>query len=705
MKLIVLSLLLIGTVQQAFSDYYYTFTENGKVGLKNGQGTVLVPAQYDALGWSNGQFSVVENVTGYKLNDQWGLISIANQQVTKPVYNSLIPAPPNLFIASRQSSLSLRISTGCINALGKIIIPFQYAGMRIHNSRAVVYTLDGGVLKYGLIDLNHKLLIPQVYQNIYPLGSLRFGVQNFQQKTALFSENGKQLTPFDIDSLSPLQNDLAVIYKNGKQGLMNREGMVIQEPTFREIKLNGGIASARLSNEWHILSASSTLIKKIEADSLLPIGKSRVKQITTAGTRLLDVDFNTVGVEVVSKIQTFHQGLAIFSNKNLKGVLKEDGSVLLPAAFQQVLLGPDYIITRSQNLGKEFSTLYSLDGKPLTHKSYDQIDAFNGSFYPVRKNNFYGGVDRYGKEIMACTYDSVLSVYEDLAVVKFRGAYGIINLKEEWKITPQPNRLKLLNHDRYFEFTENLTFLKSIDGTTIYFTSNPFELDGNTLIETISTGGRWTINLNGQIIHRELPHHEHNEEIFPSSEGLRGIKKNGKYGFIDDLGRLRIANRYEDILPFQEGLAGAKIRGKWGYINKEDKIAIQPVFDEVNSFNNGYALVKQNNKYGLLQSDGKLALEIRYNQVTVQENGRIKISSDTGVGLSDAHGNMLLQPKYDSIDDLGNGYVIVKQNNQYGLVTLQGISTIPLHYDLLLFEPERNVYFGLRKSEFRELKF
>jgi len=73
-------------------------------------------------------------------------------------------------------------------------------------------------------------------------------------------------------------------------------------------------------------------------------------------------------------------------------------------------------------------------------------------------------------------------VYEDLVAVKFKGAYGIINLKEEWKIIPQPNPIKLLNADRYFEFSDNLTFLKSITGTTIYFTSNPFEIAGDNLI-------------------------------------------------------------------------------------------------------------------------------------------------------------------------------------------------------------------------------
>src|SRR5204862_7819841 len=83
------------------------------------------------------------------------------------------------------------------------------------------------------------------------------------------------------------------------------------------------------------------------------------------------------------------------------------------------------------------------------------------------------------------------------------------------------------------------------------------------------------------------------EKFSDESEGLRAIKKDGLYGFIDSRGRLRIANRYEDVKSYSETLAAAKIRGRWGFINHEDKIAIQPAFEEVSSFKNGFALVKQ----------------------------------------------------------------------------------------------------------------
>ncbi len=73
------------------------------------------------------------------------------------------------------------------------------------------------------------------------------------------------------------------------------------------------------------------------------------------------------------------------------------------------------------------------------------------------------------------------------------------------------------------------------------------------------------------------------------------------------------------------------------------------------------------------------------------------------MGLADQYGNILLHPKYNSIADLNNGYVIVQQGNKFGLVTLQGVSTIPLMYDYLTFDPDRNRYLALKKSPWMAL--
>jgi hypothetical protein len=299
---------------------------------------------------------------------------------------------------------------------------------------------------------------------------------------------------------------------------------------------------------------------------------------------------------------------------------------------------------------------------------------------------------------VACVYVIVLEIKYNKLGVKFKGLFGIISSTEAWLVYPHPYPVTLLNPDRYFKKSGNTLFLCSYTGTVLYYTTNAIEVKENYFIESISTGGTWTIDFDGRIVSRQLPPAEITEKIFPATEGLRGIKKNGKFGFIDDEGRLRIANRYEDIKPFSEGLAAVKIRNKWGFINRDEKIIIQPAYEDVSPFQNGYARIQQNKMHGLLSDEGKLLLPARYHGIRVLENGRMLLTQNNLKGIADAMGNVLLQPKYNSVHDLDNGYIIVEQDGKYGLVTLRGLSTIPQVFDALVYDHEKNRYFALKKS-------
>ncbi|MDH4057692.1 MAG: WG repeat-containing protein [Cyclobacteriaceae bacterium] len=703
MKYFLITVLLFFSLS-VFAEAYTVFEQDGKYGIKNQQGVVLIPPLYEELGWSEKSFSVVNKVTGYRINDRWGLISLTNQLITPAEYYTLLPGSATLIIASKLSLSTFRISTGCIDSSGKVIIPFKYSGMKFHSMRAITFTLDDYKMKYGMIDFDNKLILPQLYQNIYPIGSLRYAVQNFENKTALFSENGGQITGFVIDSISQVYKGFAIIYQDGKQGLIDREGEIIKEPVYREISLDENGYHLREPDTWHILDVSNKLIQKIEADSIVPVGENRLKIVTSSETLLTDTDFRSVGAEKkMNQIQSFQNGMAVFRKNKKEGVLNTSGSILLPPTFDKIQLDGRFILAYSFNGNKKICDLYNSSGQKITKKYYDQIHPYNGSYFPVSKNHFFGGLDKNGVEIIACTYDSLLETNDDLTVVKFMGQYGVITTTEQWKVLPQPNRIVLINADRYFEIADSTTYFKSIEGTTLYFTTNKIFVQDNNLIEHTSNGGKWIITMSGQIIYREETSKESIEKIFPSTEGLRGIKKNGKYGFIDDLGRLRIANRYEDIMPFQETLAAIKILGKWGFINKEDNIVIQPSYEEVSPFINGRSVVRQNGKYGIITNQGKVILEVKYDTIQLLKNNHVLISLESRFGLADLLGNILLQLKYDSIEDLNNGFAIVKLHEKFGVVNLSGVSTIPNHYDHLIHFPEKNIFLGLKKKEFTEL--
>ncbi|MFN3841341.1 MAG: WG repeat-containing protein [Cyclobacteriaceae bacterium] len=702
---LVISLLIFGShISQAQADAFQLFEENGKVGLRNQQGAVVIPATYEALGWSDNTFSVLGNTTGYKLNGQWGLVNLSNQRLTKAEFFQLYPGDSRRLIAVRQSPTTFRISAGCLAADGRVIIPFNYTGIKLHGLRAITYTLSkDNSIKYGLVDLDNKTILPALYQNIYPLGSLRYAVQNIENKTALFTENGKAITGFVIDSIGPFTNNLAILYQGARQGLIDRDGVIVKEPVFREIKVENNSFTGRYSDEFHILSSTNAVIRKIEADSIASLATDRFKLVTAKGTQLLRSDFEPVSSTYFKLIQPFQHNLTVFSLEGSCGVMRRNGSVLIHALHRQIKIKNGFLVIEENTGSSRRWSLYDTLGNRLTKKYYQYLDAFGGSYFRATENGFQGLVRNDGTEQVACVYDSLLEYKDGLLVVQFRGQYGILSEKEGWIVVPQPERIRLIDKDHFLTYTEHLTMLKTTAGSVLYFTTNPVELQENVLIERVSSGGKWTINFSGQIIRRELPPAEKTELIWPATEGFRMIKRNGRYGFIDDQARLLIPNRYEEARPFKEGLAPIKIRNKWGFINREDKIAVQPIYEQVTAFDQGYSVVMQNGKSGLIDVHGKLLLPVRYDELIIQPNRRILVKSDGLLGIADSNGGILLFPKYESVTDLDNGYFVVQQNKKWGLVDQRGVTTIPLVYDSIFYHRATDNYIAQLKKPWEQV--
>jgi hypothetical protein len=680
------------------------FEENGKVGLKNDQGQILIPAQHEAIGWSNGEFSVVGNVTGYRMNNRWGLINIQNSKLTKAEFEDLSPGEGTLLVARKKIPGTVRIQSGCINTSGKEIIPFQYDGLQISAFRAIVYTRNGTQFKHGLIDFENKLLIPLIYQNIYSLGSLRYGVENFESKTAIFSEDGKQITNFLIDSLSSFKKDYAVFYQNQRQGLIDRQGQIKLEPVLREIVINDdGSVNMRKADSWLFLEGDNKLVRQVNADSITVMSNDLLKINTAGKSQLTNKEFKPVSDQLFSFIGPFKNGKAFFKNRTKTGIIDRKGKILVKPVYQTLITDAEFIRAVQRIDGKDRWVLLDSSGNSVSAKNFEYIGAFNGNFFPIKNRGYWGALSREGKERVACVHDSLVQTLDKFIVVKFKGNYGIVNLNEDWIATPQSNKLKLLNDTRYLLITPKTTFLKSMDGQVIYFSDNRLEFNSDHMLEYLPSGMIWKVDFNGVITDR-FSEAESVQEISKESEGLRAMKRDGRYGFIDNRNRLRIANRYEAVKDFSETLAAVRIRGKWGFINHEDQIAIQPVYDEVVPFKGNFSLVRQKDFYALIDRKGKLTLPARYESIVVLPDNRFQVKQNGLWGLADASGKMIINPKYDLLTDLNNGYVIVARDGKFGLLNIEGVSTIPLLYDGLSFDPYHNLYMAVKKAEWEKLE-
>ncbi|MBL7860014.1 MAG: WG repeat-containing protein [Cyclobacteriaceae bacterium] len=695
--LFVIVLFLIGFSCRA--DSFLVFEENGKVGIKDQDGKVVLPASFDALGWADGSFSVIGDVTGYRLNNQWGMINLKKEFITKAEFESIVYSSGEYLVARKKINPA-QVKAGCLNLRGETKIPFQYDGIQVHGLRAIVFHLQKGRYYYGLTDLENRIVIPVLYKQIYPLGTLRYAVEDEHGKIALFTETGKAISAFNIDSIAAFRNSKAIMYQNLNQGLLDREGNIVVEPVYQEIDVDTEEVKVLPHDEWLIITPTNKLKQKFSAESIVPIERGYIYRYGTQ-FGLLDTALNVLVPAQYDQLVPLKVDLFLASRNGKQGIIQADNVVVFP--FQYDSLQTSNELIRAYQKPKGW-ILTNLNQSFKTEKQYDFIGESKEAYWPVRNFGFWGLLNSAGIETVHCVFDSLLEISEDRIVVKFRNQYGIISTREEWLVAPQPYPLQLLNDSCYLQKQAPLTFLKKYSGETIYFTENPIVFKEAYWNEYVPDGTIKTLDYNGSVLARTpAPVLDRLEEIYAGHEGMRGIKRDGKYGFIDDRNRLRIANRYDDIGYFQEGLAAVKLIGKWGFINAEDQIVIHPNYEAASPFVQGLSLVRRGGKAGIIDRNGKYILSLHYDSMERLPNNKIKLYKDGLVGLADAQGTLLIETRFSQLEELNNGLIMVVQGSRHGVISGTGLPVIPVIYDSITYDPIQNQFLASIKSVWKEI--
>jgi hypothetical protein len=92
-------------------------------------------------------------------------------------------------------------------------------------------------------------------------------------------------------------------------------------------------------------------------------------------------------------------------------------------------------------------------------------------------------------------------------------------------------------------------------------------------------------------------------------EGLRRVKVDGKWGFIDAVGATIIPPQFELAKNFSEGMAPVRQAGRWGYIDRTGTFVIAPQFADALSFERGVGQVtpqgEQSGFYRFIDRQGR----------------------------------------------------------------------------------------------------
>lgn len=381
----------------------------------------------------------------------------------------------------------------------------------------------------------------------------------------LFDHAGNVINKKCYEYVCDFCEGMARVIKDDKRGFINRQGREVISCKYEKAKdFCEGMSRVMLKGKYGFVDKLGNLsvpCKYEEANDFCE-GLARVKYkgkygyVDKEGNEVIPCKFED---EVLASYDgNFHDGLAAVRDK--KGnfaYIDTQGEVVITCEYDGIfdfcegMARVQKSVPNTLGLKRHYGFINLKGEEVVPCKKYDNAEKFHNGVAIVcdEKSGKYGGVDKYGKEIISCIYDLIYDFREDgFAIAKKNGKYGLIDKKGKEVIPCKYSNLD--PHDGLFMIEKN-------------------ELYGY-------------MDLNGKEV---IPCKY--EDAYDFNDGVALVSLPGQdYGFIDKAGKLIVPCKYE----YDEDL---------DYDNEDE----EPIF------RCGLALISRDEKYFLFDKKGKKLLE------------------------------------------------------------------------------------------------
>gem|GEM_PF-1931062 len=177
---------------------------------------------------------------------------------------------------------------------------------------------------------------------------------------------------------------------------------------------------------------------------------------------------------------------------------------------------------------------------------------------------------------------------------------------------------------------------------------------------------------------------------------LYPVVKDGKYGYIDQRGNVRIPLQYDAAMEFAEGLAAVRMTsgGGWSYIDSRGKEVIPGPFREAGAFADGRALVSvttasNGTRQGYTDRQGRFidtpellsASPFAEGKAAVAAKGQSSRGEGAVFGYIDLQGRVAVEPRFDTAAPFSWHLARVGMNQKYGFIQEDGSAATEMEYD------------------------
>ena len=493
---------------------------------------------------------------------------------------------------------------GVIDKKGNIIISPEYESVKIPNPEKDLFicfnTSDSKVLneKNELILNNFSKVEPVRLKNIasdlmYEKSVLKYSKDD---KYGLVNYDGKQITgPIyeELDSLPYKEGEL-LVKQDGKYGIINIKGNTIIKNEYDNIIVDGYYTDDNgYKNAGYIVSVKTQ-------------DGYRYGYVNKNGEKVLNTEYNEL--LRVPNIDNYENAYLICAKNGQFGIYINENNIL-KNEYQSITFNENnkvFIVEKSKKFGA-----VDIHGKEIIPIKYNQIDV-TGIYLYAKNEQGTVVYDRYGKEANINSNISILDTDNENYKIKINNEngtkYGVINKEGKILINEKYNYISYLFDNYFIVSVDNgkLGVVDDKDNIKIDIKYDSLQkINENKLIQTSITQNKNTqiyskdfkliCEMKNAIIDKQndfIKVYNESETKFISKDGkeiknteicnkkLYAQNKDGKWGFVDFNGNVKIDYRYDKATEFNNyGFAAIRIDNLWGAIDEQGNVAIEPIYE------------------------------------------------------------------------------------------------------------------------------
>ena len=515
---------------EEISEYnYFTLEQNQKYGVIDKNGNIVIEAEYEAVQIPNPSKAIFVCVKEYNEN---------TKEYETVVYNE----KKKVLLSNYKNVQAISIYTN-VNST-----PYE---------KSVLTYKENG--KYGLINLEGKQITKPVYDEISSI--------NYKEGTFLVKQNelegiinmkGKVIIKCEYESVTSdnyysengnkKQAGFIVSKKTEdgyRYGYANYRGTIILNPIYTQLERVTEIANEKgvyfiafkngqaglLKNNKEILNYEYEDIQYNVLGSIFVTKRNgKYGAVNQEGTTVLYPEYDNVYTGGMYLNALKDKDIFIFDLNGNKIETNEVSKTKTENA--------NYYITIDKN--NKYKVVDSKDNI-IIDKDYTYIEYLPGDYFIVERDSKSGIIDSNGKSVIELKYDSISRINEtDILQMETNKNIALYNLNMKEIVSMDNAIVKEVKDEKAYILLYSDTDFKYLDKTGNILTSqNLFE----------------------------------NNSLFAKNI-------NGKWGFVDKDGNLKVQNDYELVTDFNKyGFAGIKKDGKWGSINQNGEVVQEPTYD------------------------------------------------------------------------------------------------------------------------------